>query len=380
MSAIEQGPQQIRNKAELLYKTGPNRQTTLDIKDLLRKPDLARDAEVYISAIAEEVLTYLRVDYPERIGSVYGREDIVKGLAEIDHPSAQLVIARSFIAESSPDGSPIVKGYPIVAQAAKKILLDPKRRIYPETLGELLSHDDSGVKELGLKIVEDNQKAGIMPDGTVVPSVMQVLQDTFTPGTEDKNPKGLRKLAILTSLLQERTNGKIPKDLVVYAEDILANYIIERIDRLSESNIFAMLVSNISTLSETTAKTATNIEDLTLSLPEELKDEPEELKALMRLRPAGIGRQAPRQQVVMYRSLVALMKQRARENLTVRVAQIKDRETRNREKLQAITEATNELRQLALQGEQERQVQIREQQRADQLELVRKAHSMFPNL
>lgn len=373
MSTTEQGPQQIFNKAELLYETGPKRQTTLEIRDLLRTPDTTRDVETAISivATAEEALTYLRVAYPKKIGSVYGRMDILQGLGSIDHPSAQLVVAKNFIAESSLDGSPVV------AKTAEGILLDPKRYIHPEALTELLDHEDPRFKELGLQIVEHNPRGGITKDGNVVPSVMQVLHDMIT---QNEDVDTLKKGAILASLLHERSNGKI-KTLRIRAEDILANHIRKIISKVNEPNTFASLVAGIVFTQETAAKTTTNIQNLTLALPPELQNEPEELMALIRLRPIGFKTpQAYHGIVVMYKSLVALMKQRARENLSDRVAQIKDQEARNREKLQAITEATNRRKQLELQEAQERQAQILREQRADEAEFVRKGRVFFPHL
>lgn len=360
MSAIERGPQQIINRTELLHQNGPNRQTTLEIRNLLRRPEITQGAEADISAMAGKALADLRMH--TGIRSEYGREDIVEGLGAIDHPAAQLVVAESFITESSPDGSPIV------AKKAERILLNTKR-IYPETLGKLLVHD-AGVKELGLRIVEHNQEAGIMPDGNVDPIVVQVLEHMMTPssGTE-------RRGAILASLLYERTNGDIPYTVSEPAEDFLIDDLDIRIGKLKETNTFAEHVAGIVAANEAAARTAANIQELALDLPPQLKDEPEELKALVRL-----GNIFPGGTVERYKSLVALLKERTRENLSNRVAQIKAQEEIRQKQFQAQVDETNKLRQLELQEAQERQAQVRREQRTAELELVRKARQWFPHL
>lgn len=365
MSTVEQVPQQILNRTELLYKTGPKRQTTIELREFLRRLDTTKDKEAYISYTVGHALLQLRSADQKAYNSQYSRQDLVEGLGAIDHPEAQLVVIES-LRDPAPN----------VVQAAQKVLMDPpKGYIHPEALQQLLDHEDPKVKEFGIRIIEDNPKGGITRNGDLVPGVLGTVNNMITLPSLRSERRG----AILASLLHERTNGKMPEAEVVYAEDILWNYMRKRIDRLSEPNTFSELVTYISALNETSARTTANIDSLPLELPEQLKKDPEELEALMRLRPKG-GKMQPRQIVIEYKSLVALTKERAREKLSTHVAQIKAQEEKRQQQLQAQTEEINRQRQLELQITQERQAQIRSQQRLFELALVQRAHQWFPHL
>lgn len=374
MSVIEQSIPQITETAASLYSGTPKRKVTLALGKLLSTLEVTRRREPEIANWARETLQALRqpgIDLG--IYGEYGRIDIVRGLAEIHHPDTQLVVIETLGDRAD-----------LVASAARRALLDPRHYIHERPLVELLRHSPK-TRNLAFDIITHNPQGGTLPDESgILPGVADELADIIRPKkySHDLDPE--RKGAILASILSERTNGNLSNlpfrhycnnGLYQLARDLLRFYLEDKVIEVqSKPETFADLVGRAVLTNFQVARTARNIEEMSLTLP--LESQPEELTALMRLTKT----ENPPETVRKYQVLVALLKRRVRDNLSSQVAVEIAREEERQKRLRLGMETANKTRQAELEQALARQAQAEEIQHRVELRLIQEAHRYFPNL
>lgn len=372
-NAEREMPPQIAAEAAKLQLGDPNpnvsRGITIALGKLLSDREVITGREPEIANWARETLGVFRSQ--PGVNSEYGRIDIIRGLAEIDHPDTQLVVVEAL--DDSAD---------LVASIARRALLDPRHYIYEPSLVRLLGYT-SATRNLAFDIITHNPLGGVLPDSNgVLPGVANALADIIHPQkySDDLNPE--RKGAIIASILYQRTNGNLSNlpygyynnSLYQQARDLLRYYLVEKVIAVqSQPETFADLIQKAVLTNFQAARTARNIEEMNLTLP--LESKPEELTALMRLAKAE---NPP--EVKKYQALVALLKRRVRDSLSSQVAAEIAREEEQQGRLKLAMEEAGKIRQAELEKALARQAQVEEAQRRAELRLIQEAHGYFPYL
>jgi hypothetical protein len=335
--------------------SGRIRTASIDFQNLAtRDSSVFKGREDEASQIARTTLEALRQNTD--IYSAYARPDILHGLAAINHPATQLVIAESVLEKEEH-----------VTNAAISLLTKAKE-IYPETIVYLLKQE--GVKAKALSIIEQNKTAGIQ-DGKIIPEVKDVLLEMLEPDSDIKE----RKRAItITALLHERSSDSMLHALSAKSTSFLLERINGVVRKLSERDTFFSLVEVLVSANHNAVKSS-DAKQMEIVVPQALIAETEEMVTTL----SRLG-QSSSENIVRYRSLIALAKRWARTGLQTRIA-----EEEKEEQIKLLTKQQeealiNQRKAADRQREEETRKRLKENALSEEESLATKALSLFPNL
>lgn len=365
MSVAEQGLLAIYDKAKYLWQIGPNRQISLDIKDLVQRQEFVEGEEIHVVAGLSSALAALRGI--EGIRSEYCRIDIVNSLAMVRFPLAQVEIVNSLVDPSEH-----------VRIASEHALLDPNNYIFGETFEKLFSSQDSQIRAIGLNIIEKHPTGGLYSDSQVIGLVEDEL-DRMIGEAKTGNIENARRGVLLASHLagKMKSGTGLPVDLFIRTAEFLYEDINETVIKaLSEKDRFESLIRSITTYNLPRASNVKSIEDMEIVISPEIAARPEGITVLLRLTGVDIGSDMGYEAILRYNSLLALAKERSRERLAKEVADLKIIEEEERKK--KLAEETAEKTRVTLEAEKNESSQ-RERVEADK-KLALRAQAWFPNL
>lgn len=326
-------------------------------KQIVKNLSAFKDREGEIASAASVALNQLRQNDND-IYSVYARDDILRGIAVINHPAAQSVIAESVLDKKE-----------LVANTAIR-LLTKAETIYPETITFLWQQEATKVKLLS--IIEQNRTAGIQ-NGKVIPELETILLKILE---EDFDIKERKRAATITALLHERSNGNTPPTLNKKSSDFLSSEIAKAVVKLSEYDIFFSLVEHIVSANLNAAKSS-DITQMEIAIPQTIISEPEEMAAILnRLK----GPSVSLLMVIKYHCLLALAKVRARDIVQTRVIEEKEKEERIKTIRQQEDARINQQKATLKQQEEAIRARTAERRRDEEASLVSQALNWFTNL
>lgn len=320
---------------------------------VIRNPSVFTGREDEVANIARDGLDKLRQNTD--IYSVYARGDILRGLAAINHPATQSVIAESVLDKEEQ-----------VANAAIRLLTKAKE-IYSETIVRLWQQET--VKTKLLSIIEQN-KTGGMHNGKTIPEVETILLEMLG---KDFNIREHKRAAMIASLLYERSNGNISPALRHESANFLSSEIEKAVTQLAERSAFPLFIENFISANFNTAKSF-DIARMEIAIPQNAISEQEEMAAaLNKLEPSSLAE-------AKYRGLLALAKMRARSILQTRVAEEKKQEEQRKAILQQEEARVNQQQAILKQQEELARAQSIQQKISKEKSLATQALVSFPHL